>query len=345
LEHLMPRKVAAAKKAPEQKSLPAYAVLIAKAHAELIRKHHGGYTSSTLYFHLVKKYDTIRRASITQALHRMEAKGLASREGAGHWKVTKSGQRKKTAAKKKSTRALTAYMKFAVAERAGIVAKHPDATFGEVGKLLGAAWRKLSAAEKAGYGGGAAKPKAKKAAPKKDGVAKKVAKRAAKKEEVNGAKAKTKAKANKAAAPKREKKEGAKGRGRSASPKGGRAKKAEAAPRAPKKVARQKTAALADDSNPEPADPRAQKAKISYDNLAGVNYKWQYDDHGWRDYDKKASDVVEGHWVEFQADPHSFDVRAVRSGDWEYQVDFKSMTQTNVVHPAHTVRKLRRVIA
>ena len=58
---------------------------------------------------------------------------------------------KKPAAKDKVKKAPSAYMKFCKKERAGIVKANPKATFGEVGKLLGAAWGKLGDAAKAKY--------------------------------------------------------------------------------------------------------------------------------------------------------------------------------------------------
>ena len=57
----------------------------------------------------------------------------------------------KPAAKDKVKKAPSAYMKFCKKERAGIVKANPKATFGEVGKLLGAAWGKLGDAAKAKY--------------------------------------------------------------------------------------------------------------------------------------------------------------------------------------------------
>ena len=53
---------------------------------------------------------------------------------------------------------VSAFIKFSQAKRAEILAANPGAGFGEVGKLLGAAWRGLSDAEKASYGGAAAVP-------------------------------------------------------------------------------------------------------------------------------------------------------------------------------------------
>ena len=53
---------------------------------------------------------------------------------------------------------VSAFIKFSQAKRAEILAANPGAGFGEVGKLLGAAWRGLSDAEKASYGGAATVP-------------------------------------------------------------------------------------------------------------------------------------------------------------------------------------------
>ena len=58
---------------------------------------------------------------------------------------------KKPAAKDKVKKAPSAYMKFCKKERAAIVKANPKASFGEIGKLLGAAWGKLSDASKAKY--------------------------------------------------------------------------------------------------------------------------------------------------------------------------------------------------
>lgn len=37
------------------------------------------------------------------------------------------------------------------------------------------------------------------------------------------------------------------------------------------------------------------------------------------------------------------DVRSVKSGYFEYSVDFMSWTQTNITHPNHKVRLIRRL--
>ena len=51
---------------------------------------------------------------------------------------------------------MSAYIKFSQAKRAEIQAANPGAGFGELGKLVGAEWQKLSPAEKASYGTGKA---------------------------------------------------------------------------------------------------------------------------------------------------------------------------------------------
>jgi len=70
-------------------------------------------------------------------------------------------------------------------------------------------------------------------------------------------------------------------------------------------------------------------------------YVWQYFDKTWRNYDGGASAIVEGVYQEYLLNP-DIDVRAVKSGDWQYQVDFTKMEQTNIVHANHTARKIRR---
>eukprot|EP01059_Diplonema_ambulator_P029528 TRINITY_DN4905_c0_g1_i1.p1 TRINITY_DN4905_c0_g1~~TRINITY_DN4905_c0_g1_i1.p1 ORF type:complete len:231 (+),score=96.16 TRINITY_DN4905_c0_g1_i1:56-748(+) len=78
----------------------------------------------------------------------------------------------------------------------------------------------------------------------------------------------------------------------------------------------------------------------------GTGFKWQFveNDNTWRDYLVDASAVVEQHYAEWDpADRNDLTVRAVQSGDWSYDVCFKTMKQTNADHHNHTVRKIRRV--
>lgn len=62
-------------------------------------------------------------------------------------------------------------------------------------------------------------------------------------------------------------------------------------------------------------------------------WAWQYWDNGWYNYDKAASNVVEATYQEYLKNPGISDVRAVKSGQWTYQVDFRQMIQTNIEVP------------
>jgi len=76
---------------------------------------------------------------------------------------------------------------------------------------------------------------------------------------------------------------------------------------------------------------------LKYDHL------WQYHDGSWKTYDPKASDVVEEVYQNYLSNRGDNDVRAVKSGQWEYMVDFLAMKQTNIQHANHTIRDIRRV--
>jgi len=64
-------------------------------------------------------------------------------------KATRGGARKKDP--KAPKRALSAYMFFSQDWRERIKAENPEASFGEVGKLLGAKWKELEEEEKKPY--------------------------------------------------------------------------------------------------------------------------------------------------------------------------------------------------
>jgi histone H2A len=72
-------------------------------------------------------------------------------------------------------------------------------------------------------------------------------------------------------------------------------------------------------------------------------FKWQYLDGGWKEYDKAAAEAVEVQYQEYVANPAMCDVRSVKSGRWNYMVDFINMQQTNIEHENHTVRGIRRI--
>eukprot|EP00735_Rhodelphis_limneticus_P007161 TRINITY_DN19666_c0_g1::TRINITY_DN19666_c0_g1_i1::g.3342::m.3342 TRINITY_DN19666_c0_g1::TRINITY_DN19666_c0_g1_i1::g.3342 ORF type:complete len:229 (-),score=39.52,sp/Q14781/CBX2_HUMAN/50.00/2e-10,Chromo/PF00385.19/8.2e-13,Chromo/PF00385.19/3.6e+03,WWE/PF02825.15/5.2e+02,WWE/PF02825.15/1.2e-05,Mtf2_C/PF14061.1/0.041 TRINITY_DN19666_c0_g1_i1:74-733(-) len=63
---------------------------------------------------------------------------------------------------------------------------------------------------------------------------------------------------------------------------------------------------------------------------------------GWHDYTPEAAQIVEDAYLGWLKDPH-VDIRAVKSGQWMYEVDFNLMKQKNIQHEAHTVRDIRRV--
>ena len=92
----------------------------------------------------------------------------------------------------------------------------------------------------------------------------------------------------------------------------------------------------------------------SQNNLKDNQVIWQYYDKnnhntivkspdGWYDYDLKASNIVEEEWQKYIKNRAMCDVRAVKSGMYNYQVDFINWTQQNLDHHAHTKRKIRRL--
>eukprot|EP01095_Lingulamoeba_sp_RSL-Kostka_P017101 TRINITY_DN8693_c0_g2_i1.p1 TRINITY_DN8693_c0_g2~~TRINITY_DN8693_c0_g2_i1.p1 ORF type:complete len:288 (-),score=99.50 TRINITY_DN8693_c0_g2_i1:45-908(-) len=76
---------------------------------------------------------------------------------------------------------------------------------------------------------------------------------------------------------------------------------------------------------------------------AAKRYKWQYYDNGYHNYDDEASILVEEGYQMYQRRPEKYFVRSVKSGDWEYYVDFANMKQRNIEHSSHTERNIKRV--
>jgi hypothetical protein len=106
---------------------------------------------------------------------------------------------------------------------------------------------------------------------------------------------------------------------------------------APKKKREAKKGAAAEEE--EKAAPAAKVKGSKFDHF------WQFkQDNGvWGNYDVNGSDTIEDVYQKYLANRGDNDVRAVKSGQWEYQVDFMAMKQTNIQHPNHTVRDIRRV--
>eukprot|EP01127_Copromyxa_protea_P014720 TRINITY_DN414_c0_g1_i1.p1 TRINITY_DN414_c0_g1~~TRINITY_DN414_c0_g1_i1.p1 ORF type:complete len:337 (-),score=98.68 TRINITY_DN414_c0_g1_i1:44-1054(-) len=108
---------------------------------------------------------------------------------------------------------------------------------------------------------------------------------------------------------------------------------------APKEKATTKRAVAKAPKKGRASNGEAETTKGTSETLVWV---WQYFDNGFRNYDPAASDLVEGVYQEYLTSPYTCDVRAVKSGQWEYEIDFRIMTQRNVRHAAHTTRKIRR---
>eukprot|EP00672_Neobodo_designis_P009336 CAMPEP_0174856698 /NCGR_PEP_ID=MMETSP1114-20130205/36175_1 /TAXON_ID=312471 /ORGANISM="Neobodo designis, Strain CCAP 1951/1" /LENGTH=190 /DNA_ID=CAMNT_0016091503 /DNA_START=36 /DNA_END=608 /DNA_ORIENTATION=- len=75
-----------------------------------------------------------------------------------------------------------------------------------------------------------------------------------------------------------------------------------------------------------------------------LSHKWQFREDGgrWGDYAPAASVEVEKMYATWLVNPH-VDVRCVKSGTWEYMVDFNLMQQQNIKHQDHKIRKVQRV--
>lgn len=71
---------------------------------------------------------------------------------------------------------------------------------------------------------------------------------------------------------------------------------------------------------------------------------WQYHHGTWQNYDSEASAIVEEQYQDWLKNNQMFDVRSVKSGVWEYNVDFRNMQQQNIQHSSHTKRNIRRYI-
>mmetsp|Transcript_7769 Transcript_7769/g.19249 ORF Transcript_7769/g.19249 Transcript_7769/m.19249 type:complete len:109 (-) Transcript_7769:203-529(-) len=93
-----------------------------------------------------------KKSAPKKAIAKKPAKAKASKGKAAKPKAAKGKASKgKKDDKPKVKRAPGPYMIFCKAERPKIVKANPNMPFGEVGKALGAAWGKLSDAQKAKY--------------------------------------------------------------------------------------------------------------------------------------------------------------------------------------------------
>lgn len=93
-----------------------------------------------------------------------------------------------------------------------------------------------------------------------------------------------------------------------------------------------------------------QNFQVKAEAFASEHARWQYwvgdgvdgKANGWYEYDESGTTLAEQLYMEFQNNPWLTE-RIVASGQWSYLVNLLSMTQTNIVHPNHTCRHIRRV--
>jgi hypothetical protein len=112
------------------------------------------------------------------------------------------------------------------------------------------------------------------------------------------------------------------------------------------------------DKNQRPACPTENKdddldADTMEAGLAGsdtsasaANVSWEYEDNlGWTSYGDSHQAVLEASYQIFLRDKRSTTACKVRiqTDEWDYEVDFEAMSQTNLDHPGHRFRPVRRV--
>lgn len=74
--------------------------------------------------------------------------------------------------------------------------------------------------------------------------------------------------------------------------------------------------------------------------VVGNTYQWQYESRGgWDNYDVEANEKAESL---HKSNPE--DIVNIRSGTWDYMVDFSTLKQVNLQHHNHRVRNIRRII-
>ena len=84
-------------------------------------------------------------------------------------------------------------------------------------------------------------------------------------------------------------------------------------------------------------------------------FTWQYYDNNklstsmqkkcdfWYDYDPNANNIVEEEWQKYIMNRTMTDIRTIKSGIFEYIVDFYNWRQINITHQNHTIRNIRRI--
>lgn len=110
-----------------------------------------------------------------------------------------------------------------------------------------------------------------------------------------------------------------------------------------KKTSANLSSAFAAVSAPPPLTKQQSQTATQLARQGSQTHRWEFvdDKGGWSRYNGEASKLVEMEYQAWQQQPSVF-VRSVRSGDWHYSVNFTKMEQTNINHPNHRVRKIRR---
>jgi len=125
--------------------------------------------------------------------------------------------------------------------------------------------------------------------------------------------------------------------------------KKRASPSKPKRASGEKKVKKAKKAEGEKSKPKAKSEmkripSNSFSPKSKHAHIWQFAEVGkWYNYDVEASDKVEDVYLGYLSNRGDTDVRAIKSGQWEYMVDFMAMKQTNIQHPNHTIRDIRRV--
>ena len=72
-------------------------------------------------------------------------------------------------------------------------------------------------------------------------------------------------------------------------------------------------------------------------------YQWQYESgDGWGNFDPEANKKMESLNKDYFFDERKSYTK-IKSGKWEYFVDFDTYRQTNIQHSNHRTRKIRQV--
>jgi len=110
---------------------------------------------------------------------------------------------------------------------------------------------------------------------------------------------------------------------------------------------------IAQQIDPNVIDP-SQQGQLRIDRVVDVTplpaplfptHYWVYGtlNYGWQKFYHEASDHIEAEYQKYIQDPYMFDVRSVKSGKYDFFVDFSRNIQMNVSHPQHRERPIMRV--